>query len=68
MNIINHKELDHARIRDDKIVYKGNWVQYLDYDDVEKTLKIEKIVHNRGGAVLFFEGGIRAVAENCWVQ
>lgn len=67
MSQIKYRELDHARVRDDKIVKVNDWVKYLDYDEVEKSLKIEKIVHNRGGAVLFFVGGIRAVAENCWL-
>ena len=66
-NVIVHQELNHARVRDNKIVYKNSWVNYLDFDDIEKTLLVEKIVHNRGGAVFFFKGGIRAPAADCWV-
>ena len=60
-----HKLLDHARTRDDDIVKVGDLVFY---EEELTSAKVEKIVHNYGGAVLFFDNGVRAVAYNCWIK
>jgi hypothetical protein len=61
---MQHKILDHARDRDDVIVRVGDYIHYW---RMETSVRIEKIVHNYGGAVLFFNNGDRAAAMDCWV-
>ena len=62
--MIQHKILYHARDMDDKIFYPGDYVTYTDFDDIEHTVRVEKIVHNYGGAVLLLNNEDRVIAAN----
>lgn len=60
-----HRLLDHARTRDDDIIKVGDLVFY---EQDKTSAKVDKIVHNYGGPVLFFNNGVREAAERCWIK
>ena len=65
MSFYSVREIDHARDRNNAVILVGNQVFYE--QDVTSQ-KVEKIVHNYGGAVLFLKNGLRFAAHECWID
>lgn len=65
MSYFEVKEIGHARDRDNRVILVGD---YVCYEEDVTSQRVDKIVRNYGGNVLFLHNGLRTIAHECWLQ